>query len=140
MPTSNAPDPTLGLRLALRANALFSGTCAAIFVLDAGALAGAIGVPAPLLVTLGAGLLAFAGALVWTSLRSDVGRLIQEARLHCAADLAWVVGSVPVVVMGWLEPVGSAGLMAVSTVVLSLAVAQWRGLGRASAPDLRTAS
>lgn len=140
MPTQSTPDPTLGLRLALRANALFSGTCGAIFVLEAGALAQMIGAPAALLVTLGVGLLGFAGALVWTSLHSDASRLILEARLYCAADLAWVVGSIPVVGLGWLEPVGSAGLVAVSAVVFSLAVAQWRGLGRASEPGLKTAS
>jgi len=123
-------DPTRSLRLALRANAAFSTTSALLFVLDRTALAPVLGVPAALLVTLGVGLAAFAAMLIATSLRSDPIRLVAESRMHCAADLAWVAGSIPVVALGWLTPAGSIGLAGVSAVVLALAIAQWRGIGR----------
>ncbi len=129
-PTPDRADATRLLRLALRANAAFSTTCALIFVLDAGALAPLIGVPAELLVALGVGLLGFAALLVASSRRTDATRLATEARSYCAADVAWVVGSVPIIALGWLTPLGAIGLAGVSTVVAALAFAQWRGLGR----------
>jgi hypothetical protein len=45
-----------------------------------------------------------------------------------------VAGSVPIVASGLLTPLGSAGLACVSAVVLALAIAQWRGLGRVAPP------
>ena len=129
-------DPARPLRLALRANAAFSTTGALLFLLDGAALAPVIGVPHALLTVLGFGLLAFAAVLVATSRRSDTLRLASESRLHCAADVAWVVGSVPIVALGWLTPAGAIGLAGVSTVVLLLAVAQWRGIGRVGAQAL----
>jgi len=127
--SSALTDPTRLLRLALRSNAAFSTACGVVFIADARALAPVIGTPAALLTALGIGLLAFAAALVATSLRRDRARLAREARLHCAADLAWVIGSVPVALSGLLTQAGSIGLAAVSGVVLALAIVQMRGIG-----------
>ncbi len=135
--TAHSSSPAAGgtrlLRLALRANAAFSTVCALVFIADARALAPLIGVPGPLLVSLGVGLLGFAALLVAASLRADVARLVADARIFCAADVAWVVGSVPIIALGLLEPIGAVGLAGVSAVVAALAFAQWRGLGKASA-------
>ena len=117
------------LRLALRANAAFSSLCALLFVFASNAISAWTGAPAPLLVALALGLLGFAALLVTTSRRRDPARMRSEARIHCAADLAWVVGSVPVIALGWLTPAGSAALAGVSAVVFALAVAQWHGIG-----------
>ena len=127
------PDPDRLLRIALRSNAAFSSTCGLLFATASRPVGAAVGLPPAFVLALGLGLLVFAGLLVATSSRSDPVRMRSEARLHCAADLAWVAGSVPVVVLGWLTPAGSAALFAVSTVVLALAIAQWRGTGRAPA-------
>jgi hypothetical protein len=124
-------DPARLLRLALRANAAFSTTCALLFVIDGAALAPLIGVPYALLVALGLALLGFAALLTASSLRDDRARLLAEASLYCAADLAWVVGSLPILALGWLSPTGAIGLAGVSAVVLALAIAQAIGIGRA---------
>ena len=121
------------LRRALRANAAFSSICALFFIADSGPIGAFAGVPGPLLIALGFGLLSFAVMLAVTSRRSDGERLRAEARIYCAADLAWVIGSLPVIVLGWLTPAGAMALGAVSAVVLALAIAQWRGIGAAHA-------
>jgi len=133
--TEHPRDPARPLRLALRANALFSSACALVFVLDSARVAAWTGAPAPLLVVLGLGLLGFAALLSATSRRGDPMRLRSEAQIYCAADLGWVAGSIPVVAMGWLTPTGQAALAAVSAVVLGLAVAQWLGIGALRAPS-----
>lgn len=130
-PTLFTPSRPAGpLRLALRANAAFSSTCALLFLFEGSALAPLLGVPSALLAATGLGLLGFAAALVASSLRADPARLAREARLHCAADMAWVAGSVPVVALGLLSTVGGLALASVSAVVLVFAALQWRGIGR----------
>ena len=130
---SHATDPDRLLRLALRSNAAFSSTCGLLFAAASGPVGAFVGLPPALVLALGLGLLIFAGLLVVTSGRADPLRMRTEARAHCAADLAWVVGTVPVVALGVLTPAGSAALVAVSSVVLALAIAQWRGIGRTPA-------
>jgi hypothetical protein len=129
---SERPDERV-LRLALRANASFSSVCALLFIFDSESTSTWTGAPGALLVALGMGLLGFAALLVTTSLRSDPMRLRREGRIHCAADLVWVAGSVPVIAFGWLTPTGSVALAGVSAVVFALAMAQWHGIGGRSA-------
>jgi hypothetical protein len=130
---THTADPDRLLRLALRSNATFSSTCGLLFAVASRPVGAFVGLPHALVFALGLGLLVFAGLLVATSSRTDPLRMRTEARVHCAADLAWVVGTVPVVALGLLTPAGSAALVAVSTVVLALAIAQWRGIGRTPA-------
>ena len=127
-------DPHRPLRLALRANAIFSGLCALALLVAPTAIGHTIGVPDALwLIALGIGLAAFAVHLLVTAARHEVRALRREALRHSLADFAWVAGSGGVLLGGWLTPAGQVALVAVGVAVLGLGVAQWRSLPTADA-------
>jgi hypothetical protein len=117
------------LRLALRGNAAFSTACASICLVAAAPLAGALGVPnAVVLVGLGGQLLVFAAFLVWLSMRPKIHPGIALGVI--LADIAWVVGTVPIVLAGLLTTTGVWTALAVADLVALFGVLQWVGLRR----------
>lgn len=114
------------LERALTANAAFSGITGLAALALAGRLAESLGPPVWSLRGLGAGLMLFA-VLVAREARVP-GR--PGTRLIIAADLAWVVAATVVITVapGWLTRNGRATLAAVTLVVGTVAVGQWRGL------------
>jgi hypothetical protein len=117
------------LRLALRGNAAFSTTCALIGLIASAPLASALGVPnAGVLVGLAAQLLVFAAFLVWLSRRPQIHPAVALGVI--LADVAWVVGTVPVVAGGTLTTAGVWTALAVADVVALFAVLQGVGLRR----------
>ncbi len=120
------------LRLALRLNAGFSISSALAILFAYGSLSEIMGIPSPILIGIGVGLLAFAGQLIYTARRSDVAKLRREGLQHSMADFAWVLGSLVVIALDLLTPTGNQILVAVGLPVLALGIAQWRGLPAAA--------
>ncbi|MBW2315372.1 MAG: hypothetical protein JRH10_14405, partial [Deltaproteobacteria bacterium] len=86
------------LRNSLRGNAAFSTLSGLAFVLGADAVAGAIGLgDARILTVTGVQLLGFAALLVYLASRATLH--LPTAMLIVWADLAWVVGTIPVVAL-----------------------------------------
>jgi hypothetical protein len=114
------------LRHAVVVDGVVSGLCGALAILAAHPLAGVLGIPAPaVLVALGAGLLAYALALVLGA--RHAGALPAVARAAVALNAAWVLGSVALIEAGLLTTAGNWLVAAVAAAVLTFAAAQLRG-------------
>lgn len=111
-------------------NTIFSGATGIILLAGGSVLDARLGVDAWMLTGLGAGLLLFAGMLVW--LLAAPRRLAAGARFVVAADVAWVVGAALVLAAApsVLSPAGRAALALVTAVVAVIAVVQVLGLRR----------
>lgn len=121
------------LRLALRGNATFSTLTGVASIFFAGSLASWMGVPAPaLLVALGVGLVGFASFLFWFASRPEVATSLAWGVV--GADLAWVAGTVPLVLADVLTGPGDWLAIAIAEGVLLFAVLQAIGIRRSSAP------
>lgn len=117
------------LRSSLRGNAAFSTLCGLTSLLAATALAPALGVPEPMMLTsLGVQLLVFATLLVWLASRPAIRPALALAVV--AADVLWVVGTVPLLVAGVLTPLGSWTAFAIANVVALFAALQYLGVRR----------
>jgi hypothetical protein len=107
------------LRRTLQANGIFSGLSGIRFIADAGPLASFLGLSALPLVVIGAVLLLHAAILLVKANREPVDpRLAWYAII---GDVAWVIGSVEILVTGWL-PLTPAGWWAVAIVADIVAV------------------
>jgi ribosome-associated toxin RatA of RatAB toxin-antitoxin module len=123
-------DPGALLAETISVNALFSGGCGLLLLAAATALTVPLGLPAWWLAGVGVGLLAFAGLLLW--ILAEPRRLAAGGRAALAADLAWVVGAV-VVLVGFpsvLTPTGRTALTMLTGVVALLTSSQAMGLSR----------
>lgn len=132
-------DPQGLLRNSLRANCAFSTLSGLSFLFGAAAIAAAIGLgEARILLGLGVGLLGFAGYLAFVSSRPTLD--LSVAMQIIAADLAWVVGTVPVVLLDVLNRSGVIAAIVIANVVLLLALLQYLGVRRirGGAPDAAT--
>lgn len=120
---------TSRLRIALKANATFSGLCGLALVVAPDAWATLIGVPWPwALAMLGVGLGGFAALVAWAAADGSGRRRLVTAIV--AADVLWVAAS-PLAMLagaGTLTAAGQAVIAAVALVVAALAAAQWTGL------------
>lgn len=113
-------DAVARLRLVLRANATFSFTCGVVALVAGAWLSRELGIGHVLLTRLlGGGLILFAVAVMVIS-RLDEQRLRAEAALVAVADVAWVVGSVAILLTGWSTTTGN-----VIVALVALAVADF---------------
>lgn len=121
------------LAIAVSCNALFSSACGLALLVGGVALERWLAVPAGMLMVVGAGLVVFAGLLVW--LLAQPRRLVSGARLVVAADALWVAGAAALLVgfPSVLSPTGRAALGVASAAVALLAIAQVVGLHRVGA-------
>ena len=127
--TTTATDTTDLLRVALRTNVALSVTTGATLLVAGPWLDDPLGVPWPLLVALGAGLLVFARLVAVVAGRTE--GLVAEARQVIAADAAWVVGATAVVLLDLLPRTGDLALVGVTVLVAAVATAQALGVRRA---------
>jgi len=117
------------LRNSLRANAAFSTLSGLTFLLGASAVAEAIGLgDARIVAGTGVQLLGFAALLLFIASRETLH--LPTALLIVAADLAWVIGTVPVVALDLLNRKGAIAAVGIADVVLILAVLQYLGVRR----------
>ena len=125
MSRQRTPDSLL--RSALVANVAFSVISGTLMILGAGPLGRLLGFEEPfLLAAIGGGLLIFAAGVLHNARRESVNRL--EALATIVGDLAWVAGSVLVIVAGPLSTTGNWLVAIVADVVLVFALLQTHGL------------
>lgn len=120
------------LRMAFRINATFSFLCAAVALFGGADLAETLGITDPsFLPVLAASLAVFAAFLVWLSFRPVISPALGWGVV--AADVAWVVGTAPVVLAEILTSVGDQVAVGVAICVGLCAVLQAVGLRRMQA-------
>ena len=124
------------LRTSLRGNAAFSTLCGVIALAFAAPLAGTLGIPAPIQIAgLGVQLLVFAGLLLWLASRPVIR--VGLALAVVAADVLWVLGTVPLVASGALSSTGNWTALVIADVVALFALLQYLGVRRVrSVPEL----
>lgn len=129
--------PSLFLRRALQADAIFSGVGAVMFSLGAGALARLCDLPEPLLRETGLFLIAYAAFVGWLGLRESLPRIL--VGIVVVGNAAWTLASIALLFSGAVTPnlLGEALVAAQAIVVGALAELQFIGLRRSS--DLVTA-
>lgn len=119
------------LRLALRGNGVFSLLSGTAFAVASTRISEVIGLEYPIiLMAVGLGLIAFAGALFFNAARAEISRL--EAAAAVVGDAAWVLGSGVVIALGVLTTTGNWAVAIVADVVLLFAILQYLGIRRFS--------
>ena len=123
------------LHRALLLDAVATGATAVLMLAGAGLLAGPLGLPAGLLRGAGLVLVPFVALVAWTALRPLL--LAGAVRAVIGLNAAWVVGSLALLIGGWVAPtaLGTVFVIAQAVVVGAFAELQFLGLRRA-----RTAS
>jgi len=74
---------------------------------------------------LGAGLLVFAGGVLWVS-QSPRPTLDTWSAQVSMADVGWVLGTIVVVALGWLSSTGAIAMGVIALAVLTLGLLQLR--------------
>lgn len=123
------------LRNTLTANAAFSGLTGLATAVLSGALADPLGIPQPILVVVGLGLVPY--ALLLRRFATDAQLRGQQAWIAIGADLAWVGASVLVLAVspGSLTTLGHWVIGIVALGVADFAVLQWVGVRRLGTGD-----
>jgi hypothetical protein len=124
--------PSLFLRRALQADAIFSGIGALMFSLGASVLARLCNLPEPLLRETGLFLVAYAAFVGWLSFRETMPRIF--VGVVVIGNAAWTVASIALLFSGAVTPnlSGEALVAAQAIVVGLLAELQFIGLRRSS--------
>lgn len=118
------PTDERRLRLVLRSNALTSGLGGLVAVAAPRWLDELLGTGHPGWVRLvGAGLVAFAGVVVWVS-RASSPVLVRLAPLISVADAFWVVGTILTIAAGWYSSAGAVLMASVAAMVTGFSIAQ----------------
>jgi hypothetical protein len=123
-------DRSALLRRTLQANSVFSLLAGALLVADAGPIATFIGLPAWMLIDIGALCLVYAALLFLAARRSPIAR--GHALAFVIADAAWVVASAALLLGGW-APLTTAGvwtILIVADIVAVFAALQYIGWRR----------
>src|SRR5262245_6459330 len=122
-------DRTLFLRRSLRLDGVATGLTGVILLVAAGPLSALLGIPAPgVALAVGGLLLAFGAALLWHASRPTLSR--GEALLTVVLNVAWVAGSLVVLVAAPLTLLGDVAVAAVAAAVLVFALLEAAGLRR----------
>lgn len=129
--TSSQTDNATLLRRALLGNAVFSGVSGLALALAAGPLASLMGLPSPLiLIVVGLGVLGYAAIVFRISTRPSISRA--EAIFTVIADSSWVVGSLVLLLTGWVSftPTGKWLVAIAADIVAVFALMQFIGFRR----------
>ena len=122
-------DSARFLRHSLRLDGIASGLTGALLLFGAGPVSALIGLSTPGVArVVGAGLVLYAAALLWNAGRSRVGRA--ETVAVVVLNAAWVLGSIAVIELGMLTPLGNIAVAAVALAVLAFAILEVIGLRR----------
>jgi hypothetical protein len=121
------------LRRALLGNVFFSTLCGVLLVIDSGPFDTLLGLGSPTALTI-LGVLTLLGAAVvaWVASRPTIDR--GSARAIVAMDVAWVVGSIILLLAGLLHLTGTGNWVvgAIAVVVADFALLQSYGISRLS--------
>ena len=124
--------PSLLLRRAILADAIFSGASAVLLSLGAGPLAPLLNLPEPLLRETGLFLIAYAALVGWLGTRQAMSKAL--VMIVIAGNAAWTLASIALLFSGAVTPslLGGAFVVAQAIVVGALAELQYVGLRRSS--------
>lgn len=122
--------PSLFLRRALQADAIFSGTGALVFSLGAGELAPLFSLPEALLRETGLFLIAYAAFVGWLGTRQSFPRIL--AGIVVLGNGAWTLASIILLFSSAVTPnlLGEAAIAAQAIATGTLAELQYIGLRR----------
>src|SRR3982074_3692536 len=125
-------NPSVFLRRAILADAIFSGVSAVLLTFGAGALARLLNLPEPLLLETGLFLIAYAALVGWLGPRQAMPKAV--VMIVIAGNAAWTLASIALLFSGAVTPnlLGEAFVAAQAIVVGALAELQYIGLGRGS--------
>lgn len=125
-------DPSAFLRRSLLGNVAFSVASGLTFAIAASAVATFLGLPQVAIVrAVGIGLLGFAAYVGFVATRPEID--LAAAFSIILGDLAWVVGTIPIVMLDLLSPNGVIAALAIADMVLLFAILQYIGLRRVRA-------
>ena len=124
--------PSLFLRRAILADAIFSGASATLLSLGAGPLAPLLNLPEPLLRETGLFLIAYAALVGWLATRQAMPKAL--VMIVIAGNTARTLASIALLFSGAVTPnlLGGAFVVAQAIVVGALAELQYVGLRRSS--------
>lgn len=94
--------PSLFLRRAILADAIFSGASAVLLNLGAGPLAPLLNLPEPLLRETGLFLIAYAALVGWLGTRQAMPKALVV--IVIAGNAAWTIASIALLFSGWVNP------------------------------------
>ena len=122
--------PSVFLRRAILADAIFSGASALLLTFGAGALAPLTNLPEALLREAGLFLIAYAALVGWLGTRPSMPKVL--VAIVIAGNAAWTLASIALLFSGAVTPnmLGEALVVAQAIVVGALAELQYIGLRR----------
>jgi len=94
--------PSLFLRRAILADAIFSGASAVLLSLGAGPLVPLLNLPEPLLRETGLFLIAYAALAGWLGTRQAMPKALVV--IVIAGNAAWTIASIALLFSGWVNP------------------------------------
>ena len=123
-------QPSLFLRRALLADAIFSGVSAVLLTLGASALASLLNLPEALLRETGLFLIGYAALVGWLCTRPSMPNVLVE--LVIAGNAAWALASIALLFSGWVAPnlLGETAVAMQAIAVGVFAELQYVGLRR----------
>jgi hypothetical protein len=126
---TDSNDRQRWLRNSLLGNAAFSILSGLSFAIAAASVSSLLGIEQIELVrSVGIGLLAFASFVAFVATRPVID--LSAALAIVIGDLSWVVGTVPIVMLGVLSPSGVVAALAIADIVLVFAGLQYWGIRR----------
>jgi hypothetical protein len=125
-------QPSLLLRRALLADAVFSGLSALVLSTGAGVLRSLLALPEPLLRETGLFLIAYAALVGWLGTRTSMPKVF--AWIVVAGNAAWTAASIALLFSGWVAPnlLGEAAVAMQAIAVGVFAELQYVGLRRST--------
>jgi hypothetical protein len=123
-------NPSLFLRRAIQADAIFSGVSALLLTFGAGELAALSNLPTGLLRETGLFLIAYAAVVGWLGSRQSMPKAL--VAIVIAGNVAWTVASIALLFSGAVTPnlLGEAFVAVQAIIVGVLAELQYIGLRR----------
>jgi CHASE2 domain-containing sensor protein len=120
--------PSLLLRRAILADAIFSGAAALLLTFGAGMLAPLLNLPDALLREAGLFLIAYAALVGWLGTRQSMPKALVV--IVVAGNAAWTMASIALLFSGWVDPnlFGEAFVAAQAIAVGAFAELQYIGL------------
>ncbi|QWG25221.1 hypothetical protein KMZ93_10245 [Bradyrhizobium sediminis] len=121
-------QPSLFLRRAILADAIFSGISAVLLTLGAGMLAPWLSLPEALLRETGLFLIAYAALVGWLGTRQTMPKAL--VAIVVAGNAAWTLASIALLFSGWVSPnlLGEIMVAAQAIAVGAFAELQYVGL------------
>jgi hypothetical protein len=123
-------QPSLFLRRAILADAIFSGVSAVLLTFGAGVLAPWLSLPEALLRETGLFLIAYAALVGWLGTRQSMPKTL--VTMVIVGNVAWTVASIALLFSGWVNPnlLGEIAIAMQAIAVGAFAELQYIGLRR----------